>query len=71
MVTGYYYTDEQAAMDAVALCDTYYGCPNPATEHWCSYQSWGDAWAIIYDETLYPVLGNPIVLPNLSDPEPL
>jgi hypothetical protein len=67
MVTGYYYTDEQAAMDAVELCDTYYGCPNEATEHWCVYQSWGEGWAIIADESLVAVLGEPVILQKTED----
>jgi hypothetical protein len=67
MVSGYYYTDEQTAMDAVALCDTYYGCPNAAATHWCAYQSWGDGWAIIADESLVAVLGDAVILPKIED----
>lgn len=64
MVRGYYYTDEQEAIEAVASCDTYYGCPTEATEHWCGYQPWGDGWAIIADESLIVVLGEPFELPD-------
>jgi hypothetical protein len=69
MVKGYYYTDEQAAIDAVVTCDTYYGCPNEATEHWCAYQEWGDGWAIIADESLVVVLGQAVDLPIIEEDE--
>jgi hypothetical protein len=64
MVRGYYYTDEQAAMDAVALVNAYYGCPMAGVETWCVYQSWGDGWAIMADDSLVVVLGEPVILPE-------
>jgi hypothetical protein len=64
MVIGYYYTTEQAAIDAVALANAYYGCPMEEVETWCAYQSWGDGWAIIADESLVVVLGEPVILPE-------
>lgn len=66
MVTGYYYTDEQAAMDAVALVNAYYGCPMDGVETWCAYQSWGEEWAIIADDSLVPVLGESDELPEID-----
>jgi hypothetical protein len=67
MVTGYYYTEEQSAISAVALVNAYYGCPMEGVETWCAYQSWGDGWAIIADESLVAVLGEPAILPTTED----
>jgi hypothetical protein len=67
MVSGYYYTGEQDAMDAVALVNAYYGCPMDGVETWCGHQSWGDGWAIIADESLVAVLGDAVILPKIED----
>jgi hypothetical protein len=71
MVTGYYFNTEKDAMDAVASVNTYYGCPMEGVETWCGYQAWGDGWAIMADASLVDVLGQPQVLPELPDTEPL
>lgn len=59
---GYKYTTEQQAIDAVVLCDNYYGYPklNCITKHWCEYQKTINFWYILYDESLQVILGNPI-----------
>lgn len=63
---GYTYPTEQEAMDAVQLCDTYYGLPVPGgeTQHWCYYSTaiYDDPifWFITFDESLRVVLGDPI-----------
>jgi hypothetical protein len=67
MVSGYYYTDEQAAMDAVALVNAYYGCPMEGVETWTTCQAWGEGWAIMADESLVAVLGDAVILPKIED----
>jgi hypothetical protein len=63
---GYTYPTEQEAINAVSLCDTYYGIPVPGGEtlHWCFYDVaiYDDPifWYIEYDESLRVVLGEPI-----------
>jgi hypothetical protein len=64
MVRGYYYTEEQAAIDAVVLVNAYYGCPMEGVETWCAYTSHGNGWAITADESLVAVLGEPVILPK-------
>jgi hypothetical protein len=60
---GYIYATESEAIASRDLLDTYYGCPNPAAEHWVTVEQWGLNWVIIYNDTLPVVLGAPIVLP--------
>jgi hypothetical protein len=67
MVRGYYYTEEQAAIDAVALVNAYYGCPMDGVETWTTCQAWGEGWAIIADESLVAVLGDAVILPKTED----
>ena len=67
MVSGYYFETEQAAMDAVALVNAYYGCPMERVETWCDYTPYGDGWAIVADESLVVVLGEPVILPKIED----
>ena len=65
---GYKYTTEQAAINAVKACNTYYGIPTgqvgEVTQRWCDYQfaelNDPQFWYIVYDESLLPVLGEPI-----------
>ena len=63
-ITGYKYLTEQAALDAVELCDNYYGIPvspEDETKHWCyfEYADLDNFWYIIYAESLEVVLGAP------------
>jgi hypothetical protein len=67
MVRGYYYTEEQAAISAVALVNAYYGCPMEGVETWTTCQAWGEGWAIIADESLVAVLGEAVILPQIED----
>jgi hypothetical protein len=66
-MVGYYYTEKQAAIDAVALVNDYYGCPMDGIETWTTYQEWSDGWAIMADESLVVVLGEPIELPKENE----
>jgi hypothetical protein len=64
---GYKYTTEQAAIDAREQCDIYYGIPvspDDVTQNWVEYQyanlNKPKFWYIVYDDSLSPVLGEPI-----------
>jgi len=62
-MVGYKYNTEQEAIDAVALCNEYYGIPvseDSVTQTFTDYfynESIG--YYIIYSEELQQVLGNP------------
>ena len=66
-VTGYKYETEQDAITARESCDSYYGIPvspDDITQNWVEYQT-ADLndpvfWYIVYDESLFPILGKPI-----------
>ena len=68
---GYIYETESDAIDDRDKLDGYYGCPNSAAEHWVSVNRWGGKWVIMYNDTLPPVIGTPVVLPEWTDPEPI
>ena len=62
---GYTYNNATDAQAAVKQCDTYYGLPkNPddVTQHWVSYEYSvkDNIYFILFDESLLPVLGEPI-----------
>lgn len=57
MVTGYYYSDEVAALAAIDAVNAYYGCPMEGVETWTTYTDWGEGWAIMADDSLVAVLG--------------
>lgn len=64
---GYKYTTEQAAIDAREECDAYYGIPvnpNDVTQNWVDYfyanLNTPPFWYIVYDDSLLPILGEPI-----------
>jgi hypothetical protein len=66
IITGYKYTNEQDAIDARELCDTYYGIPvspDAVTQNWTDYliADLNDPvfWYIVYDQSLRVVLGEP------------
>lgn len=66
-INGYQYTTEQEAIDARELCVTYYGIPvspEDVTQNWVEYRyaelNTPQFWYIVYDESLLPVLGEPI-----------
>jgi hypothetical protein len=65
-ITGYKYANEQEAIDAKELVDTYYGIPvspDNVTQNWCDYQTSEFDNPIFYyirfDESLEVVLGTP------------
>lgn len=66
-VLGYKYNTEQDAINAREACDTYYGIPvshEYVTQNWTDYQT-ADLdtpifWYIRFDDSLKPILGNPI-----------
>jgi len=66
-VTGYKYTNEQEAINVREQCDAYYGIPvspEDVTQNWVDYQT-ADLdnpifYYIIFDESLIPILGEPI-----------
>jgi len=66
-INGYKYTTENQAIEAKLQCNEYYGIPlnqNDVTKNWVDYQfaklNEPQFWYIVYDETLLPVLGQPI-----------
>lgn len=74
-IIGYKYETEQDAINARELCDTYYGIPvlpDDITQNWVEYSfaQFNNPvfWFIIYDDSLLPVLGNPIIF-DVVDPE--
>jgi hypothetical protein len=74
-VTGYKYTNEQDAIDARELVDTYYGIPvspDDVTQNWVDYQTANldnpIFWYITFDESIEQILGQPttfeVTIPN-------
>lgn len=66
-IKGYKYTTEQDAINACEACDAYYGIPVSAddiTQNWVDFQyaelNTPKFWYIIYDDSLLPILGQPI-----------
>ena len=61
---GYKYSTENQAINAQKACNTYYGIPkspDDITQNWCSYNyDIIGFWYIVYDESLLPILGEPI-----------
>jgi hypothetical protein len=63
MELGYTFNTEQEAQDAVNTLNIYYGIPvspDAVTQTWCDYYEKEDKWFINYDESMIPVLGQPI-----------
>ena len=66
-IRGYKYTTESSAKSAQKQCNDYYGTPispDDVTQNWVDYK-YADLnkpkfWYIIYDDSLLPVLGEPI-----------
>lgn len=65
--SGYTYTTEQLANVAKQQCNNYYGIPVSAddiTQNWVDFQyaelNTPKFWYIIYDDSLLPILGQPI-----------
>lgn len=73
-IKGYKYTTEQLANAAKQQCNIYYGIPVSAddiTKNWVDYQiaelNTPKFWYIIYNDSLLPVLGEPIEF-NVVEP---
>ena len=69
-MTGYLYDNEQAAAEAVAAINTRFGIPvspNSVTRTYTDYMRWGDAWAIMADDSLVAVLGDAVELPVIEE----
>jgi hypothetical protein len=65
-ITGYKYKNEQEAIDAREVVDTYYGIPvspDSVTQNWCEYETANLDTPVFYfirfDESLTVVLGRP------------
>jgi hypothetical protein len=76
-IKGYKYTTENQAIEAKLHCNEYYGIPNnvnDVTKNWVDYQfaelNDPQFYYIVYDDTLVPVLGEPInfevIMPELN-----
>lgn len=68
-INGYKYFVEQDAIDARERCDAFYGIPvtsDDITQNWIEYQyaelNEPNFWYIIFDESLFVILGEPIYL---------
>jgi len=66
-IKGYKYTTESSAKSAQKQCNDYYGIPvspDDVTQNWVEYQyanlNTPKFWYIVYDDSLLPVLGEPI-----------
>jgi len=76
-INGYKYLFEQDAINAREQCDDYYKIPNTKddiTKNWVEYQTAvldnPIFCYIVYDETLLPILGQPIHFEVTSPPFP-
>jgi hypothetical protein len=76
-IKGYKYNIEQQAIDARETCDTYYCIPvspDDVTQNWVDYNfaelNNPQFWYIIYDESLLPVLGEPVEFDVITPPFP-
>jgi hypothetical protein len=74
---GYIFTTEIEAIAAQKTCDTYYGIPlhpDDVTQHWCDYNfsklNEPQFWYITFDESLFPILGEPIEFEVTQPPLP-
>lgn len=66
-IKGYQYKTEKEAITSREACDAFYGIPvspDDVTQNWVDYNfaelNKPQFWYIIYDESLLPVLGQPI-----------
>ena len=69
---GWIFDSEQDAVTAIADINAYFGIPvspDSVTQTYTEYLPWGDAWAIMEDESLVWLLGDAVELPELNDAE--
>jgi hypothetical protein len=75
-IKGYIFNNEQDAINARELCDAFYGipvAPDDVTQNWVEYTfaelNTPQFWYIVYDESLLPILGQPVefevIMPNI------
>lgn len=61
---GYKYNTEIEAINAQKNCNAFYDIPKnktDITQNWCNYiYDQNNFWYIVYDESLEPILGEPI-----------
>ena len=76
-INGYQYTTEQDAINARQACNAFYGipvAPDDVTQNWVEYSfaelNIPQFWYIVYDETLLPVLGQPVEFEVITPPFP-
>ena len=74
---GYKYITEQEATNAREACDAFYGipvAPDDITQNWVEYSfaelNTPQFWYIVFDESLLPVLGEPIEFEVITPPFP-
>ncbi len=76
-INGYKYDTEEEAIDAREACDAYYGIPvspDDITQNWVDYQfaefDEPQFYYIVYDDSLLPILGEPIEFEVTTPPFP-
>jgi hypothetical protein len=76
-INGYQYFSEQDAINAREACDAYYGIPvspDDVTQNWVDYQFAAfnnpQFWYIVFNESLTPILGQPIEFEVIQPPFP-
>jgi hypothetical protein len=75
-IKGYNFSTEVSAQQAQQFINKYYGIPkspDDTTQNWTSYQcaelNKPKFWYIVYDDSLLPVLGEPIEF-EVATPKP-
>jgi hypothetical protein len=76
-IKGYQYITQQEAINAQALCNSYYGIPvspDDVTQNWTNYYfaNLNDPqfYYIVFDDSLLPVLGQPTEFEVITPPFP-
>ena len=76
-IKGYQYITQQEAINAQALCNSYYGIPvspDDVTQNWVNYNfaNLNDPqfYYIVFDDSLLPVLGQPTEFDVVYPPFP-
>lgn len=74
---GYKYNTEVEAITAREACDSFYGipvAPDDITQNWVEYKfaefNTPKFWYIVFDESLLPVLGQPVEFEVITPPFP-
>ena len=77
IIQGYQYKTEKEAITAREACDAFYGIPvstDDVTQNWVEYLfaeiNIPQFWYIIYDDSLLPVLGEPVEFEVITPPFP-